>query len=73
MTEYSQGELVTTAQKVFREHTGLREIYRSVGRILVEATCPFCQGTVQAYLWSLAGSGKKCSCGAVLGQRGAWR
>lgn len=29
-------------------------------------TCPFCQTDVRAYVWSLAGSGKKCpGCGAI--------
>lgn len=28
--------------------------------------CPFCQAEVKAYDWSLAGSGKRCACGAVL-------
>lgn len=28
--------------------------------------CPFCQGEVRAYWWSLAGGGKKCYCGAKL-------
>lgn len=26
--------------------------------------CPFCNSQVQAFHWSLAGSGKKCGCGA---------
>lgn len=62
-----------TKHQEHREHTGLRELSRSVGRILVEIVCPFCGDSVRAYLWSLAGSGKRCECGAVLGQSGAWR
>lgn len=27
--------------------------------------CPFCGQQVRAYWWSLAGSGKKCLCGAM--------
>lgn len=27
--------------------------------------CPFCDVTTEAYVWSLAGSGKRCECGAV--------
>ncbi len=27
--------------------------------------CPFCQTEVKAYTWSLAGGGKRCSCGAL--------
>lgn len=26
--------------------------------------CPFCKAHVRAYHWSLAGSGKRCDCGA---------
>lgn len=26
--------------------------------------CPFCRGETKAFWWSLAGCGKKCSCGA---------
>lgn len=31
----------------------------------VLANCPFCGTEVKLYLWSLAGSGKKCTCGAM--------
>ena len=34
------------------------------GRSTVRIDCPFCGETTKAYLWSLAGSGKKCQCGA---------
>ena len=26
--------------------------------------CPFCDTVTEAYVWSLAGSGKRCECGA---------
>lgn len=29
--------------------------------------CPFCKAQTQAFWWSLAGGGKKCSCGAKYG------
>lgn len=29
-----------------------------------EIKCPFCGSVVRAYHWSLAGGGKKCTCGA---------
>ena len=35
-----------------------------VGRTTIYITCPFCGVETMAYLWSLAGSGKLCSCGA---------
>ena len=56
-----------------RAHTGLTELSREVGRILVRIICPFCEEHVHAYLWSLAGSGKKCDCGAVIYQTSARR
>lgn len=34
------------------------------GETTVDIICPFCGVTSIAYLWSLAGSGKKCGCGA---------
>jgi hypothetical protein len=34
------------------------------GRSFIEIRCPFCGVVVIAYLWSLAGSGKLCDCGA---------
>ena len=35
-----------------------------VGRTVIYITCPFCGVETKAYLWSLAGSGKRCQCGA---------
>ena len=40
------------------------------GRSYTYITCPFCRTTTRAYLWSPSGSGKRCSCGALLGTRG---
>ena len=37
---------------------------REHGRSSADIECPFCGAVVTAYLWSLAGSGKKCPCGA---------
>lgn len=36
----------------------------SIGRNEVYITCPFCGVETLAYLWSLAGGGKRCQCGA---------
>ena len=30
--------------------------------------CPFCEEMLEVYIWSFAGSGKRCSCGALLGR-----
>ena len=45
-----------------REFTVVDE-KREMGRSSVDIKCPFCGDVTKAYLWSLAGSGKKCSCG----------
>ena len=37
----------------------------AVGRSTRTIRCPFCGCEVEAYTWSLAGSGKRCECGAV--------
>jgi hypothetical protein len=40
--------------------------YERPGRTSVVIQCPFCGVTVVAYVWSLAGSGKRCpGCGAL--------
>lgn len=41
-----------------------------MGRSTVDIECPFCKDVVTAYLWSLAGSGKRCTCGAKFGSTG---
>jgi len=48
-------------------------IYSCVGHTLVVNSCPFCGERVKAFLWSLAGCGKRCACGAVLGTFTAWK
>ena len=49
--------------------------YRSdFGKSTVEVECPFCKTWVRAYVWSMAGSGKRCpTCGAVHGSFGHTR
>ena len=42
------------------------------GKSSVVIDCPFCGESVRAYVWSLAGSGKRCpGCGAIHG--GWWK
>ena len=46
------------------------------GRSTVVILCPYCNAHVTAYLWSLAGGGKRCECGALFGSTGnayQWR
>ena len=40
------------------------------GRSRINTMCPFCKKGMSIYLWSLAGSGKRCKCGALFGPRG---
>jgi hypothetical protein len=40
------------------------------GRSFCYITCPFCHERVRAYVWSLAGGGKRCPCGALHGNLG---
>ncbi len=35
--------------------------------------CPWCQQEVKAYVWSLAGGGKRCDCGAIFGMTGGYK
>lgn len=49
-----------------RSYGGYTSGPSTMGRTIVYITCPFCRFEVTAYLWSLAGSGKKCRCGAKL-------
>ncbi len=47
-----------------RKHS-LRHGPSTIGRSEAYIMCPFCSRTVRVYLWSLAGSGKRCVCGAL--------
>jgi hypothetical protein len=44
--------------------------YALFGRSFCRITCPFCGARVKAYVWSLAGGGKRCPCGALHGNFG---
>ena len=35
------------------------------GRSTCFIECPFCYADVEAYIWSLAGGGKRCDCGVM--------
>lgn len=35
------------------------------GRTFVVFSCPFCDAKIKGYVWSLAGSGKRCYCGVM--------
>lgn len=36
------------------------------GRSTMMVQCPFCKEEFEVYIWSFYGSGKRCSCGALL-------
>ena len=55
-----------------RDCGGYGRILRGMGKTRVELTCPFCKVPVTAYLWSLAGGGKRCDCGAMAGRDGTF-
>lgn len=38
---------------------------RSAGRSTYTIVCPFCGVETEVRAWSLAGSGKRCDCGAL--------
>lgn len=43
----------------------LSENRRPAGRSTVTLRCPHCDTVTEARLWSLAGAGKRCECGAT--------
>jgi hypothetical protein len=56
--------------KELRDHERSGVHLASRGRSYCYITCPFCNAEVKAYVWSLAGGGKRCPCGALHGNYG---
>ncbi len=57
-------ELYRKGEKVlyeYREWIGLGYYSMPNGRSYIYIKCPFCGTKVRAYVWSLAGGGKKCT------------
>lgn len=52
------------AEEEKREYT-YRPGRSEMGRSSVIITCPFCHGEIEAFVWSMAGIGKRCNCGAI--------
>lgn len=50
------------AESAVHARTG---VYSAFGRSYCFITCPFCKTEVKAFVWSLAGGGKRCPCGAL--------
>ena len=44
--------------------------YSAFGRSYIYILCPFCNAEVKTYVWSLAGSGKRCPCGVKFDNAG---
>lgn len=42
----------------------VRDVVAQHGRSTGYIDCPFCSEAVLVFLWSLAGGGKRCACGA---------
>lgn len=49
-----------------RQVDGYKRKWSEMGKTRISVDCAFCGTEMIAYLWSLAGSGKKCQCGAML-------
>ena len=54
--------------KEFRQSINLGVKSSEHGRSTMMVKCPFCEKEFEVYIWSFAGSGKRCSCGALLGR-----
>lgn len=53
-------------RRAYRSYDEIREM----GRSRVTVVCPWCDAHVVAYLWSLAGGGKRCTCGVMFTGKG---
>lgn len=49
----------------FRHYYVYREGLEHRSSNTIYFDCPFCNRGIKAYLWSLAGGGKACECGAI--------
>jgi hypothetical protein len=59
---------IRTAERRDHERSATTSAF---GRSCCYITCPFCHERIKAYIWSLAGGGKRCPCGALHGSLGA--
>jgi len=55
-----------TTERERRQYTSFNHRSR-FGKSSVDIECPFCRAITTAFIWSLSGSGKKCTCGALHG------
>lgn len=54
--------------KKFREPINLGVGSSEHGRSTMMVKCQFCEEEFEVFIWSFAGSGKRCSCRALLGR-----
>lgn len=57
-----------SAERREHERSGVNS---AAGRSYYYITCPFCNASVKTYVWSIAGGGKRCPCGALHTSLGA--
>lgn len=53
-----------------REYLVTKEILLPPSSRVWLFNCPFCKDEVKAYVWSISGSGKRCTCGALFYRSG---
>lgn len=58
--EITNGKIRRTIEKKYNGQSAAN------GKTTMILVCPFCGSEVEAYVWSLHGSGKKCPCGVLL-------
>jgi hypothetical protein len=58
------------ADQVERRRHEQRPGRSAMGKSTVIVTCPFCHADIEAYAWSMAGRGKRCTCGVLHGWGG---
>lgn len=57
-----------------RDYRALGRTPLPCGRTMITIRCPWCNETFDAYVWSLAGSGKRCpNCRSLHTSASAWR
>ena len=42
------------------------------GLSTIRIVCPFCEDSMDAYIWSFASTGKRCLCGAIISNTGGY-
>ena len=69
--EKKEGDQLIRNELIVRQVEEALKYNSEHGRSTAVIRCPFCQRKITVYIWSLAGSGKRCDCGALLCNRNA--